>query len=102
MAVSPLGGATAPSTVTDGFNSVINHSETAIVSLFLAFCLSVSVLPRYSAMIHNHHSVCLHQHPSLFMEFRSQGRGAGKSRARKKDSLPVRGREKATQHSISK
>lgn len=35
-------------------------------------------------MIHNHHSVCLHQHPSLFMEFRSQGRRAEKSRERKR------------------
>ncbi len=87
---------------TDGFNSVINHSEPAIASLFLDFRLSVSVLPQYSAMIHNHGSVCLHQHPSLFMEVRSQGHGGEKSRERKRNSLPVRGREKATQHSISK
>lgn len=53
-------------------------------SLFLGFRLSVSVLPQYSEMIHNHHSVCLHQHPSLFMEFRSQGRRGEKSRERKR------------------
>lgn len=67
---------------TDGLNSFINHS--AIISLFLGFRLSISVLPQYSAMIHNHHSVCLHQHPSLFMEFCSQGRRWEKSRERKR------------------
>lgn len=47
---------------THEFSSVISHSESTIVSLFRSFCMSVSVL-----LIHNHHSVCLHQHPSLFM-----------------------------------
>lgn len=59
-------------------DSVINHSEPAIVFLFLGFRLSVSVRPQYSVMIHNHHSVCLHRHPSFFMEFRSQGRRGAK------------------------
>lgn len=61
----------------DRFSSVMDYSESTIVSLFLSFRVSVPVL-----LIHNCHSVCLHQHPSLFMEFCSQGRRTKRLRER--------------------
>lgn len=60
-------------------------------SLLFSFLVSVCIPPRYS-MIYNHLSVCLHQHPSLFMDF--HGRSTEQQDCgREKDSLSVRGQK---------
>lgn len=74
-----------PPKKTDRFHSFVNRSPAAMCSLFLSVppvCLSVCLRP---SSIHNHCSAGLHQHPSLFMEYRSQGWRGEKSRGREKD-----------------